>query len=379
VRPLAVDPASGVVAVGGQFRSVSGVARAAWRCRRRRHRPALRRRPQRLPDAHTTSDALEPDLRHRGRRADRAERRPVRRRPVLLLGHDEPARRGAFTLATALHGWNPVASDRCWRSPAPAAASSSGGELTSVNGGVRPNLAALDATTGQLDPSFNPVVDDEVLDVAVAPGGTRLFLAGHFSNVGGKKHNRMAAVSLATGTEDRAFKPNFNNDVLSIGVVGQSVYAGGQFTKVTKVTRKHVAKIDPATGVADPAFVADTVGPNGPLTAGGMVQSLQVAPDGSKVYLAGPYNGAPLSAVVITPAVSGPFDLGTVVVRVALKVDPTTDHLSTCHRSGSACTAATSAPDNIYQWDAVHLSTPATRPGSAGGRGATPACRAPSR
>jgi hypothetical protein len=41
-----------------------------------------------------------------------------------------------------------------------------------------------------------------------------------------------------------------------------------------------------------------------------------------KVYLAGPYKGAPLSMAVITPAVSGPFDLGTVVVRVALNVDP---------------------------------------------------------
>jgi hypothetical protein len=39
-------------------------------------------------------------------------------------------------------------------------------------------------------------------------------------------------------------------------------------------------------------------------------------------YLAGPYQGAPLSLAVATPAVSGPFDLGTVVVRVALFVEP---------------------------------------------------------
>jgi hypothetical protein len=43
-----------------------------------------------------------------------------------------------------------------------------------------------------------------------------------------------------------------------------------------------------------------------------------------KVYLAGPYKGAPLSLVVVTPAVAGPFDLGTVVVRVALSLDPET-------------------------------------------------------
>jgi hypothetical protein len=41
-------------------------------------------------------------------------------------------------------------------------------------------------------------------------------------------------------------------------------------------------------------------------------------------YLAGPYKGAPLSLAVVAPAVAGPFDLGTVVVRNALYVDPTT-------------------------------------------------------
>ncbi len=47
-----------------------------------------------------------------------------------------------------------------------------------------------------------------------------------------------------------------------------------------------------------------------------------------KVYLAGPYKGSPLSLGVITPAVSGPYDLGNVVVRVALKVDPETAQIT---------------------------------------------------
>jgi hypothetical protein len=45
---------------------------------------------------------------------------------------------------------------------------------------------------------------------------------------------------------------------------------------------------------------------------------------GGNVFLAGPYHGAPLSLAVITPATAGPFDLGTVVVRVALFLDPET-------------------------------------------------------
>jgi hypothetical protein len=47
-----------------------------------------------------------------------------------------------------------------------------------------------------------------------------------------------------------------------------------------------------------------------------------------KVYLAGPYKGAPLSLAVVTPAVSGPYDLGTVVVRAALHIDPTDAHIT---------------------------------------------------
>ena len=43
-----------------------------------------------------------------------------------------------------------------------------------------------------------------------------------------------------------------------------------------------------------------------------------------KVFLSGPYHGAPLSLAVVTPATAGPYDLGTVVVRVALFVDPET-------------------------------------------------------
>jgi uncharacterized repeat protein (TIGR01451 family) len=40
-----------------------------------------------------------------------------------------------------------------------------------------------------------------------------------------------------------------------------------------------------------------------------------------KAYLAGPYRGAPLSMIVITPIVSGPYDLGVIAVRSAIHVN----------------------------------------------------------
>jgi hypothetical protein len=43
-----------------------------------------------------------------------------------------------------------------------------------------------------------------------------------------------------------------------------------------------------------------------------------------RLYLAGPYHGAPLSLVSVTSAKVGPFDLGTVVIRFALRINPLT-------------------------------------------------------
>jgi len=42
------------------------------------------------------------------------------------------------------------------------------------------------------------------------------------------------------------------------------------------------------------------------------------------VYLGGPYEGGPYSLVVKTPAQAGPFDLGNVIVRAPIEVDPET-------------------------------------------------------
>jgi hypothetical protein len=41
-------------------------------------------------------------------------------------------------------------------------------------------------------------------------------------------------------------------------------------------------------------------------------------------YLGGPFHGDPLSVIAVTPAVAGPFDAGTVVVQLALTLNPKT-------------------------------------------------------
>ncbi|MGA2163723.1 MAG: hypothetical protein ABSH36_04565 [Solirubrobacteraceae bacterium] len=47
-----------------------------------------------------------------------------------------------------------------------------------------------------------------------------------------------------------------------------------------------------------------------------------------KAYITGPYEGAPFGVDVVVPAVAGPFNLGTEVVRSKVEVDPTTAQLT---------------------------------------------------
>lgn len=58
----------------------------------------------------------------------------------------------------------------------------------------------------------------------------------------------------------------------------------------------------------------------------GIGSVLAYAPGG--LYLAGPYQGAPLSIVAIDAATVGPFDLGTIIVRSTIRVDPRTAQVS---------------------------------------------------
>jgi IPT/TIG domain len=143
----------------------------------------------------------------------------------------------------------------------------------------RSNLLAYNITTGDLIPSFAPTINGEVQVVKVSPDGSKVYIGGAFTQVNGQNRYRLAAFNVATGQLLPSFVPVVGSQVNALTVTNSTVYLGGFFNTVNGVSRTRLAAVDANTG----ALLAWAP------TADDAVNAVQLTPDGTKVVIAGSF------------------------------------------------------------------------------------------
>ena len=131
-----------------------------------------------------------------------------------------------------------------------------GGDFTHVGGLPRLNLAHILADSS-VDPRFDPRPqhpDGYGAVYALQLSGQNLYVGGHFTAIGGRSRNMVAALDATTG-EATSWKANalWNGSiadalVTALRVSGQNLYVGGRFTSIGGQPRNNIAALDATTG-----------------------------------------------------------------------------------------------------------------------------------
>ncbi len=155
-----------------------------------------------------------------------------------------------------------------------------GGEFEEVGGDADHNYAAAVTTAGTLT-DWNPDPNDYVHAIGVL--GSTVYLGGEFTNVGGNPNLDYAAAVVAVGTAGAgdltSWNPNLGGgNVRAIGVLGSTVYLGGEFEEVGGDADHNYAAAVTTAGTLVPSWNPD---PNDAVYAIGVL--------GSTVYLGGEF------------------------------------------------------------------------------------------
>jgi Ca2+-binding RTX toxin-like protein len=107
-----------------------------------------------------------------------------------------------------------------------------GGDFTKVKGEPRERLAAVDAETAALDPNWTPRAHrldgnrSTVYAMDVSDDGSRVYVGGLFNHISDIRTEKLAALDATTGVLDPRFLPATGNHIIAMEVSGGSVYVG---------------------------------------------------------------------------------------------------------------------------------------------------------
>jgi hypothetical protein len=99
---------------------------------------------------------------------------------------------------------------------------------------TRNNAAAFSASTGE-PTGWDPNASGEVDALAASADGSVIYLGGDFTKLDGETHTKIGAVSATTGNPISTFDPGANAIVRALGLIGDTLYAGGSFSTVSSL------------------------------------------------------------------------------------------------------------------------------------------------
>lgn len=230
-----------------------------------------------------------------------------------------------------------------------------GGDFRTVDGAPAEHVAAVDPVAGDPVVGWTGATDDRVQALALSPDGSRLYVGGPFTVVGGLTRPGAAALSSAEGSVDARFAPayvvganrtgtstlgfaarvpghlyvaggggeNFlddldpvtgrrhwrdtaDGDVQSVTVVGHAVYAGGHFDSMFRdaagrsVAPMHLVRVGLVTGRVDQSWLPRL----NPMVAPYYYGCWSLVTDGHSLYAGGVFqsvNSVPHPSVAIFP------------------------------------------------------------------------------
>ena len=181
-----------------------------------------------------------------------------------------------------------------------------GGTFTQVqlNGGPvlnRRYLFAFNMSTGAVSTTFVPQLDAAVETVESAGDGQNVFVGGTFTTVNGASQPLIAKLNVSTGQPTNGFAVTVNagKRVRDMGLTGNRLFFGGQFSRVNGTTRSRLAAVNASTGALDPGVNFTFAGThNG---GGNHVRRFDISPNGQFLVAIGNFltvNGSSRDQIV---------------------------------------------------------------------------------
>ena len=183
------------------------------------------------------------------------------------------------------------------------------GSAAGVNTVTRNNILAYNIETGALITSFAPSLNAQALAIAASPDGSRIYVTGDFTTVDGASYYRIAAFNTATGQVIPSFKPILGSQGRAVIASNSTVYVGGTFRTVSSQPRDYVASINASNGAVN------AWAPNADAT----VNALALTTDNAKLIVGGRFTTLAgtalrgLGAVNASTGASMPFAANSVV------------------------------------------------------------------